>query len=481
MGERRWEVGICGTFDVANYGDLLFPLIAELELRERLGEVKVHRFSYHTKAPPAWAYEVTSVSSLPEIVHRLDGLLIGGGFLIRFDKDVAPGYSPPTPGIHHPTGYWLTPALIALQNNVPLIWNAPGMHCNDVPPWAIPLLERALTLSSYISVRDEPSRLAMARLTSAPVTVTPDTAFALTRLLELDAPPSPEYQRLCESSGLKSPYVLVQATQGLEGFARFVRKHREQLGNLQFLALPIGPVLGEREDNIDAGPTGVVRLSEWPRPLAIAELIGRSEAVVGHSYHLFITALTSGVPIFTKHNLATGKYCALQHFDTIFSLPADGEPQPDWFLTRLGRKPPSAAVLATYPPLASHWDRVADILRSGPTLTSIAMNRFLQTLPTLLEDAEISTAGSVGTLASEQAEYGQHLAEAERKLAAANVKQMEQQARLDNVKRQLSSACAEIALRDAHIAAILASASWRLTKPIRVIQRQLRKQEDGIC
>ena len=37
MEERRWEVGMCGTFDVANYGDLLFPLIAESELTERLG------------------------------------------------------------------------------------------------------------------------------------------------------------------------------------------------------------------------------------------------------------------------------------------------------------------------------------------------------------------------------------------------------------------------------------------------------------
>ena len=34
MTDGRWEVGICGTFDVSNYGDLLFPLIAEAELGE---------------------------------------------------------------------------------------------------------------------------------------------------------------------------------------------------------------------------------------------------------------------------------------------------------------------------------------------------------------------------------------------------------------------------------------------------------------
>ena len=91
------EVGICGTFDVANYGDLLFPLLAEAELRQRLGAINMHRFSYHAKAKGEWPFEVRSVSELPETIGRLDGLLIGGGHLIRFDKEVAPGYGPPHP------------------------------------------------------------------------------------------------------------------------------------------------------------------------------------------------------------------------------------------------------------------------------------------------------------------------------------------------------------------------------------------------
>ena len=65
MGERKWEIGICGTFDVANYGDLLFPLIAESELTERLGAVTLHRFSYNAKTPPEWPCEVTSLTALP--------------------------------------------------------------------------------------------------------------------------------------------------------------------------------------------------------------------------------------------------------------------------------------------------------------------------------------------------------------------------------------------------------------------------------
>jgi SAM-dependent methyltransferase len=121
MGDRHWQIGVCGTFDVANYADLLFPVIAESELTERLGPLTLHRFSYGAKTPPDWPYEVTSVADLPAKVRALDGMLIGGGFLIRFDKDVAPGYLPPVPRIHHPTGYWLTPALVALQHDVPVL------------------------------------------------------------------------------------------------------------------------------------------------------------------------------------------------------------------------------------------------------------------------------------------------------------------------------------------------------------------------
>ena len=96
MRDRDWQIGLFGTFDVENYGDLLFPLIAEAELTERLGTVNLHRFSYNDKAPPDWPYKVTSVVDLPQMASALDGVLVGGGFIIRFDKEVAPAYGPPT-------------------------------------------------------------------------------------------------------------------------------------------------------------------------------------------------------------------------------------------------------------------------------------------------------------------------------------------------------------------------------------------------
>lgn len=384
MNSRALRIGIFGTFDVQNFGDLLFPLIAEAELTRRLGPIELLRFSYHAKSPPEWPYTVTSVADLPALVGGLDGVLIGGGFIIRFDKDVAPGYGPPTADIHHPTGYWLTPALLALQHGVPLVWNAPGMHCNSIPVWAQPLLKMALDHSAYIRVRDEPSRLALQAVApAARIEVLPDTGFGIGGLIGTE--PSAAMRELQQSAGLDQPYIVVQATYGMDGFLEALRAHPERFAGYRFLVLPIGPVLRDHGANVGDLP-GAVHLPDWPSPLFLAELLGRAQAVVGHSYHLAITALSCGVPVFCSADLSAGKYTALAHFDSLHPLVKGARIDPDWILARLGRKAPSAALGQALGRLAEHWDRVADLLLEGPRASVVPLNHFWQQLPCLLED-----------------------------------------------------------------------------------------------
>lgn len=471
MNDREWQIGVVGTFDLENYGDLLFPLIAEAELTERLGSVKLHRFSYHARTPPGWPYEVTPVAELASRTLPLDGLLVGGGFLIRFDKTVAPGYGPPTSAIHHPTGYWLTPALVALQRGIPVVWNAPGMHRNEIPAWAEPLLKLALDLSGRVAVRDAPSQAALARFTDAGrIAVVPDTAFGLPRLLAETS--SSELVRLREAAGLSGPYVVVQAALGLETFARFVKKHADRFQGLRFLALPVGPVLGDDPAILERDLPEVVRLPSWPHPLLMAELISQAEAVVGHSYHLAITALASGVPAFTTQDLSQGKYSALADFDTIFHLPADREPDLEWFFARLGKAAPSRAVRATLDPLVEHWDRVADVLRAGPIGTPPALGRFWQELPELLE----SPAAMVEALENEHAEKQKRMEELSRLLAQAHAEKRES---TEELSRLLVQARAQITVRDQRMAAIHSSNSWQLTSPLRFFGRRLRGIKTG--
>src|SRR5256885_15229585 len=79
-------VGMAGTFDVENYGDLLFPLIADAALRRRDPRIRVVPFSVNGKSESSWPFLVQPVEELAASLPNLLALLIGGGQLVRFDK-----------------------------------------------------------------------------------------------------------------------------------------------------------------------------------------------------------------------------------------------------------------------------------------------------------------------------------------------------------------------------------------------------------
>lgn len=385
--KSHWEIGICGAFDVANYGDLLFPLIAESELRRRLGNITLRRFSYYSKEPPFWPYEVTPLSELPEMLPSLDGLLIGGGSLVRFEKDTAREYQAPDSNIHHATGQWLSPALMALQNDVPVAWNSPGAGGGEAPDWARPLLEIVLGLSPYVSVRDELSRAVLQPLACQAIALVPDTAFGLPNLLDLGGTPSAEFARIAKTYGLDSPYIVFQPNCGFEPLIRMIRNQPERFDKFQFLVLPLSPEFDGHSRDASADLPRAIRLEERPGPLVIAELIGRSEAALGENLHFNISALVAGVPVFRHDDLSTGEFVGLKDFETIFLLPLDGHVEADWFLARVGRRPPSSAALSALGALDHHWNRIAAIFQQERPHTAPALSRFWQSLPGLLEEA----------------------------------------------------------------------------------------------
>jgi homopolymeric O-antigen transport system ATP-binding protein len=127
--------------------------------------------------------------------------------------------------------------------------------------------------------------------------------------------------------------------------------------------------------------------------LMLAQLISRAAAVVGQSYHLAITALVFGVPVFASFDVSKGKYTALSGFESLYSMPTEEE-NPDRFISRLGKAAPSANAIGAREMLSKHWDRVAEIIRersrASQTDGSLALDRFWQALPGLLEPASRS-------------------------------------------------------------------------------------------
>jgi hypothetical protein len=84
------EIGQFGTFDVENYGDLLYPLVFERILRARGRGVEVTKYSFQEgEAPQGAGFQTRPARSLFAADAAVPGdLVIGGGDILRTDWDV---------------------------------------------------------------------------------------------------------------------------------------------------------------------------------------------------------------------------------------------------------------------------------------------------------------------------------------------------------------------------------------------------------
>lgn len=358
---RCVHAAMAGTFDVSNFGDLLFPLVAEFELTKRLKDLDLKRYSYRQMDEKRWTYSVSSLGELAQQVSKLDLLLIGGGHLVRFDKLVAPGYEPTEGDLHHPTGYWLMPTLLGLVCGVPVAWNCVGVS-SDTPGWARRLLALAVDNTPYISVRDELSaRELHAVSTRGKIRIVPDTAFGIQSLLPQQ--PSARFISFCATAGLKRPYVIVQASRQLQGFTAQVSAalSEARASGCQILELPISPVLGDAAGVLDLEGK-IAQAKAWPEPLLIAELIANAEAVIAQSLHLTIVALSVGVPVHRPRSGEGSKYAQIEHIDGVH-LWDPGVDAAVEMRRGLGKRLPGVRITEIQAQLSSHWDRIAELSR----------------------------------------------------------------------------------------------------------------------
>ncbi|MCU1273074.1 MAG: hypothetical protein JWO48_505, partial [Bryobacterales bacterium] len=343
-------------------------------------EVEVECFSYFEKAPPDWPFAVSPVSRLPHGIRSFDAVVIGGGHLIRFDKEIAADYFPPSPDMHHPTSYWLFPAMLALEANVPLIWSAVGAS-SELPSWGCELLREVLRASAYISVRDVASQRALQELAGdREVHLVPDTVFGI-RDLRLEKPRN------------LGSYVVIQATPHLKPHADSIRRLLVWLKSQQYdvVLLPISPALGDdaeilREIVGTPAPARSLMAQSWTDPAQAVSIIANAEAVVGVSLHLSVTALAYGVPVIRPFENALTKYQPLHDLPGVFALEKYAE-EPERVHHAIanhgGRSDRIEGFCAT---LDRHWDRISAIVTAPRREGSSRLAAFFQRLPFLLEE-----------------------------------------------------------------------------------------------
>jgi hypothetical protein len=355
-------VGISGTFDVENYGDLLFPLIAAAALTRRDQRMRVVPYSVTGKAEPAWPYQVRPVDELIASVTTLSAMLIGGGQLVRFDSRYP---IPVPPNVALPIAYWLVPAALAALTGKPVIWNAVGAWTGSPrAPWQDELVRQVFAASYFIGVRDILTRDHLARLApGAAIEFLPDTAFGLARLWPLEAAESVDFKKWRTSLRLDGKYVVIQASAAVGVHRATIESLVASMDAIATVILPVSWCHGDRAEKFPKSKRRVLLSREWLPPALIREIIARSEFVFASSLHACITALSYGVPAARAPTFSDRKYELLDEFDGIVRIDqADALRR----LIRRGRQV-EPRVIEYADRLDRYWDDVARVVRHPPS------------------------------------------------------------------------------------------------------------------
>ncbi|WP_226580497.1 polysaccharide pyruvyl transferase family protein [Acuticoccus sediminis] len=293
-----------GTFDVANYGDLLFPIVAAHRLRPLGWEV----------VPVAPTMQQTGLEDAlqPHALGRLpggiagDAVLIGGGeivhawpaaFLEEYRVGDLPAWAYPS--------LWLGASLVGALNDLPIVWNAPGVPSPFPEPLRHTAVESALAAADYVAVRDDASMRFLGTGHSANVIVVPDTVLDLARVWPLETL-APAYTALAARKGIPADAALLAVhvrTAGLgslamEDLAASIDAFASARG-LTPLLVAIGPCLHDAEAarSLSSALTLPHICLDDPRSLReIAAAIAFSRGYVGNSMHGYVTALGYAKP-----------------------------------------------------------------------------------------------------------------------------------------------------------------------------------------
>jgi len=516
------RVAMVGTFDVENYGDVMFPLLAQHELCCRLGTVELHAFGFTGRARTDWPYEVRPVEALLREISTFDLLLVGGGDLIRFDE-YAPGYAPTGDTIDPQTGLWLQPILLAGAAGVPIALNAPGV-LGAPPTWSRPLLGTAFDAVDHMVARDHPAAALLSGATGAEVAVVPDTAFGLASWMGASLRAGDDWQRLCAEFNIgKRPFIVAQMHRFVDTLLNRVLVD-DLFADFDILCVPVGPVLGDGRTALTL-PHGVKVVDRFLHPRDLAVLIARSRAVVALSLHAAITALAAGVPVIRPGDYRIPKYSALDGFDAVLTYTEADLPTPSavrahfdaWTAADRARIDARAAAVAM------HWDVVGALAKSHragayrprpalPRLIAgmVERQRTDHQLRERLSAAETAarernelqrrlalTEQACADQERQLALTEQACADQQRQLALTEQACADQQRRLAlteqacaDQQRQLAlteQACADQQRQLAHLAAthrevlasVAASTSWRITAPMRAIARHVLHRPRG--
>lgn len=270
-----------GTFDVDNYGDLLFPKILEW----RLGGVLVEHIS------PTDQMSVF-LETAPSRIRAANAPLMtvsGGGNIFRFNSSSLDIYKN-----CRDTAYpklLIDPCTSATIHSVPYVINSPSIASTSLNFLETLLLKHVLNAADYIAFRDEQSVQLASRITKNLVHLVPDTAFDVSRM----------WPELRNDLPGRSDYVVFHVNDRYGGTATQIAQEIDRFisgAGLKVVLLPIGPCHRDLEfaHLVQSHTSGDCEVYGQLSIYDFAQLIAQAALYIGSSMHGFITASSYRVP-----------------------------------------------------------------------------------------------------------------------------------------------------------------------------------------
>lgn len=237
------KIAQIGTFDIENFGDLLFPDV----LKNKMGnEYEIDLFSPIGGIKPFSEERVFPIESLEQKnkEEKYEAIIIGGGDVIRTDcriciRNDVYGYSS-EPSLE----LWAYPILLAKKYNIPLIFNSVGIT-NDFTEDEIFFVKKILSYVDYFTVRDTEAQWTLEKAGIFTSKIVPDSVLTIKDLYSDDYL-NQKYTMLVESKIVPNlaNYIIFQHNStnidNPEYFNNVVKLLREVSMNHQVLLMPIG-------------------------------------------------------------------------------------------------------------------------------------------------------------------------------------------------------------------------------------------------
>jgi polysaccharide pyruvyl transferase WcaK-like protein len=301
--QRRRTALISGTFDVGNFGDLLFPIVAAHRLRPFGWDVLAASPTVGSCGLSDAAPSIALASAIGG--GTIDAVLIGGGEIVHaFPADFVAEYVQAGQANQAYPALWFGATFLASLVDVPIAWNAPGAPAPFSASLRESALDPALAAADYVSVRDEAS-LRFLQPEGGSAALVPDTVADLAHVWPA-ASLAADFDALRQRKGIAPDDALfaVQARPGGLGnvspvaLAAMITDFARPRG-LTPLLLSLGPSLGDAEVLRQLSRAMPMRHILLDDPAGLREMtaaIAGARLYVGNSMHGYVAAACYATP-----------------------------------------------------------------------------------------------------------------------------------------------------------------------------------------